>query len=335
MQNRQFNRYFPAVRSLKWFLMILILLAPVFLGMVHPLPASADTDGTETPLKPTTQIYIPSVLLGSATAPTPDWLTYLNAYRAMAYLPPLTENSAWSTGGEAHSRYTVKNDILMHTEEAGNQWFTQAGMEAAQAGNLMASYNQNASDFHAIDSWMQAPFHAIGILDPALLQVGFGSYREADGGIQMGATLDVLRGLGQIPMGLVYPIMWPGNGTTVPLTKFTSEGPDPLTSCPGYATPSGLPILLQIGPGGSRPAVTGASLSQGGNVVEVCVFTGSTYSNPDRNAQEVGRAILNERDAIVLIPRTPLTPGVSYSVSITANGRAYNWSFSVSASPVD
>jgi len=44
----------------------------------------------------------------------------------------------------------------------------------------------------------------------------------------------------------------------------------------------------------------------------------------------LGRAILDSRDAIVLIPKEPLYPGETYSVSISANGKTTTWSFSVS-----
>jgi hypothetical protein len=253
----------------------------------------------------------------------------------MAYLPPVREEPGWSNGGQSHSRYTVKNDILMHNEVAGNPWYTPEGLAAAQSGNLMGSYDLNASDRHAIDSWMQAPFHALGILDPALEKVGFGSYREADGGIQMGATLDVLRGLGPVSPSVAYPIMWPGNGATVPLVKFYSETPSPLTSCPGYTSPAGLPITLQIGPGQLSPVVTDYAITQNGTRLESCVFTESTYANPDGNSQNLGRSILNERDAVVLIPRSPLTPGAAYTVSMTVSGQSYTWSFTVATTTVD
>jgi hypothetical protein len=46
----------------------------------------------------------------------------------------------------------------------------------------------------------------------------------------------------------------------------------------------------------------------------------------------LGRNILNARDAVVLIPRDPLTPGTRYTVSITVNGQTHAWSFTVSDS---
>lgn len=259
-----------------------------------------------------------------------DWLGYLNGYRQQAGLPAVTENMSWSTGGADHARYTVKNDILQHNEEVGNPWFTPDGQAAAQASNLMASWNSQTSDKSAIDSWLQAPFHAVGMLDPALRQVGYGSYREDDGGLQMSASLDVLRGAGEIPPDINFPIYWPGSGMVIDHTSFTSETPNPLTSCPGYTAPSGFPVILQIGPGDLSPVVTDHAFLQGDSPLEHCLFTETTYNNPNSSQQDTARAILDGRDAIVLIPRQPLIPGVQYTVSITANGVPYSWSFRVS-----
>jgi uncharacterized protein YkwD len=261
--------------------------------------------------------------------PPTGWFAYVNYYRAMAELPLLVEDVGWSDGCYNHARYTVKNDVLDHDEDAGNPWYTPDGQEAARSSNLMATFDVSKSDEAAIDGWMQAPFHAVGILDPALSQTGYGSYREADGGYQMAAGLDVIRGRGSIPPLVTFPIKWPADGTTVPLTSHSGEYPSPLTSCPGYSTPSGLPIILQIGSGGVTPNVTAHSFSQGVTALDHCVFDETNYANPDGLQQSLGRSILNARDAIVLIPRHPLTPGQSYTASITVNGDTHTWSFSV------
>jgi hypothetical protein len=178
---------------------------------------------------------------------------------------------------------------------------------------------------------MQAPFHAVGMLDPQLSVVGYGSYREADGGWQMGAGLDVLRGLGSVPPAVEFPVKWPSDGKTVSLTAHWGESPSPLTSCPGYSAPSGLPIILQIGSGGLVPTVTAHSFTQDGTPLDHCVFDETSYTNPNGSLQSVGRSILNARDAIVLIPRQPLTRGASYTASITVNGQTHTWTFTVSS----
>jgi hypothetical protein len=175
---------------------------------------------------------------------------------------------------------------------------------------------------------MQAPFHALGILDPRLTQVGHGLYREADGGLQTASGLDVLRGL-NYALAWPYPVIWPAHGAVIPLTYHWGSYPDPLTSCPGYASPSGLPLLVQLGPGSLTPSVTSNSFSAAGTPLEHCVFTEATYHHPDGAAQSLGRAILAGRDAVVLIPRAPLTPGTTYTASLTADGHTHTWTFTV------
>ncbi len=274
-------------------------------------------------------VHLPLVIRPATQA---GWLDYVNYYRAMARLPPVTENASWSYGNWLHARYMVKNNVVEHTENPNNPWYTPEGLAAAQSSNLVAHFEVNTPDEWAIDSWMQGPFHAIGVIDPELAQAGFGSYREADGGLQMGAGLDVIRGLGRLPPTVTFPVQWPADGATVPLAVHRGEYPDPLTSCPGYSVPSGLPIILQLGPGDRVPNVTASAFLQGGTPLPHCVFDETSYVNPDPGQQALGRNILDSRDAIVVIPRSPLTPGMSYTVSVTANGQTYTWSFTVARS---
>jgi hypothetical protein len=293
-------------------------------GLDEPAPAGGSFPNAEV----ASRVFLP-VLTTRPLVTAAQWLNNLNAYRALAGLPPLTENPDWSYGGQAHSRYTVKNDSLGHDEDVNNPWYTPEGKAAAQSSNLMASSSPSTSDRHAMDAWMQAPFHAVSILDPSLHQVGYGSYRETDGGLQMGAALDVLRGQGDIPAEVHFPIFWPGNGSTSPLTSFNSESPNPLTSCPGYSAPSGLPVILQVGAGDLTPRVEAYSFSNDGVQLESCAFSETSYSNPDSSLQSLGRSILDGRDAVVLIPRQPLGVGEKYTVSIKVNGQTYTWSFNV------
>ncbi|MBI1295872.1 hypothetical protein GC175_13035 [bacterium] len=283
---------------------------------------------------PTPTVTPTSTAVPTATPPptlAPQWLALVNEYRDMARLPHVSENEIWSHGDWLHARYMVKNDVSQHFEDPNNEWYTPEGDAAARASNLTSSYQVDATDVYAIDSWMQAPFHAVGILDPRLAQVGYGVYREAGGGRQMAAALDVIRGISSLPSDIQFPIVWPADGTTVPLTEHWGENPSPLTSCPGYETPSGLPIILQLGSRQVVPNVTGHAFVQEETPLEHCVFDETNYINPDPAQQDIARRILDSRDAIVLIPRQPLTPGATYTASITVNGSTYIWSFNVSS----
>lgn len=264
-------------------------------------------------------------------APPPDWLVYLNGKRLLGNLPALTEMPEWSSGCWYHSRYMVKNDTFsnLHAEDPNNPWYTLEGTTAAHNSDLMVSSSTGDKDQTAIDLWLGGPFHGIGILDPKLKQTGFNSYREAGGSVAMGACLDVIRGLGSSPPSLSYPIYWPGGNVVMPYTRFEGhEWPDPLTSCPGYVPPTGAAIYLQVGSGGSSPKVTSYWLKKGdGTSLESCVFDETSYTNPDAYSQQIGRAILGSRDAIVLMPKQPLQLHTWYTVSITSNGIPYTWSF--------
>jgi hypothetical protein len=291
-----------------------------------PFVAACSSNGRNVSSLPPTAKSRPVVAL-----PSPDgWLDHLNLYRAAARLSPVTENAAWSAADRKHAIYIVKNDALRHSEDPDNSWYTPEGQTAAQQSNLFHSSNRDDTDRRVIDTWMQSPFHAIGLLDPRLVQVGFGSYREARGTLQMGAALNVIAGISPTVQAR-YPIFWPGNDTIIPLNLQSGGSPDPLASCPGYTSPSGLPLILQIGPGNLTPEVSATSFTQNGQPLEHCAFDETSYRAPDREQQLLGRSILGARDAIVLIPRAPLATGTTYTVSVTVNGRRHTWSFSTSS----
>jgi uncharacterized protein YkwD len=299
---------------------------------------------TATPTRPN---LFPAIFNGPTPTPSPtplpvtppasgDWRTYLTYYRAVAHLPALAENAGWSQGAFNHAQYMVENQTASSAETPGDPFYTVEGADAGPNSVLQLQGNINLSDRQALDQWMQWPFHAIEILDPGLASTGFGSYRRDAGTFDMAAALDVRRGLGSPPGGTSFPIKWPDHNSTVYLTHYDgNEQPDPLTSCPGFGlgAGSGLPILLQIGPGNLTPMVAAHSFRLGTTALEHCIFDETNYANSIPSLQTLGRALLGARDAIVLIPRDDLTVGSSYTVSIAANGQLHTWTFRVAAPP--
>lgn len=272
--------------------------------------------------------------LGAADTPRADggssWLDRLNYYRSTATLPPVVEEPSLSGAILEHARYVVHHDVLEHSQNARKRWATAEGAAAAAVSNLAASTRPNEPDSWAVDVWMQAPFHALGILDPALTRVGFGIHRASNGKIQTAAGLDVIRGRSSAAVPVRYPIVWPADGSTVPLTSHEDEYPSPLTSCKNYSAPTGLPLIVQLGPGDGVPDVVGSVISDGNEFLEHCVFDERTYVNRNAEQQTLGRRILDARDALVLIPRKPLRPGQRYRVIVEANRRRIDWTFAVS-----
>lgn len=322
----------------------------------HALPATA----TPTPLTlaPTpgagsgVAVTVPPLFFpfvaGPPATPTPgpvnpptggDWRVFLNYYRAVARLPGLTENPAWSLGAFNHARYLVENDVNTSTEDPALPFYSPEGATTGPASLWQLRGEANWNDVQTFDHWMRWPFHALSIIDPALQSYGYGRYSEpgADPGpFHTGAVLDVSRGLGA--PAVAFPVKWPDHNTAVYLTSYDGgEQPDPLTSCSGIGLngPAGLPVILQVGPGDAigpstpRPVVTFSSFREDGAERDHCVFDETTYHNSIASLRDQGRALLAPRDAIVLIPRAPLTAGRSYTVSITALGQTHTWTFRV------
>jgi Cysteine-rich secretory protein family len=262
--------------------------------------------------------------------PGSTWLDRLNFYRATASLPLLVEDPALSAAIRQHARYMVMHGIVEHSEDRREAWATREGAAAAAVSNLAGSSRPTETDQWAVDMWMQGPFHALGILDPALARVGFGIDRSEHGRIQTAAGLDVISGRRAAPRSVLYPIVWPANGAAVPLGSHTAEHPDPLTSCLGYTAPSGLPLIVQLGSDGEVPHVTGSRILDDGRLLEHCVFDQSTYRNGDAAQQQLGRRTLASRHAIVLMPREPLRSGSRYRAVVEVNGRVIEWTFGVS-----
>lgn len=259
-----------------------------------------------------------------------DWLATVNGWRGLANLPPVTENPTWSAGALAHARYVVREDQIGHTEDPSSPDFSPEGLEAAQNGNVAGTSDLDATEGWAIDAWMTGPFHAVGVIDPSLAVSGFGIFHEQGPSVQTGAVLDVLRGRTADPSALTFPLALPADGMVLPVDRYAgNEVPDPLTSCPGYAAPTGFPLIVLAGPGFSGTTVTAHSLETGGTPVEHCVFDGGTYTNPDAGLQSTGRSGLAGRDAVVILPKAPLARGATYQAALTVNGETIAWSFTV------
>lgn len=223
----------------------------------------------------------------------------------------------------------VKTDSAGHGEDPGNPWFTASGNTAAQNGLVYATSDTGISGAALVRGFMTRPLHGVGMVQPELPVVGFSRYRESKSGFQTGVSVDVNQGLNLPPevFTFTFPIAWPEDGKTVDLYSYDGlESPDPLSPCAGYSVRSGLPIYFFREYVASQPAVS-ITIKEGASDIEFCWYDGFTYTNPDPNAQILVRQILANRNAIVIMPRSPLTPGAQYSVSVTINGQPKAWSF--------
>lgn len=301
--------------------------------------AAAPMPDTPTPVAPTNVATTSTPTAAPLPSPTivafdPDWLRYLNGFRVAAGLPALREDSAWSAESGLHSRYMILSGDVGHSEDPNNPFYTNAGNAAGDTGNIAIGNLSSAPFQWAINYWLSAPFHAVPMLDPQLAVTGFGEYRDP-GGIQaVGATLDVERGLGALPDGVEFPVMWPGNDSVTWVLRYSlPEFPAALSHCTGYSQATGAPIILQLGDGRLTPNVTATTLLRDGEPLAHCQFDETNYTHSDAWTQRSARTILDQRDAVVLIPAAPLVPDATYAVRVDANGQTYTWSFRTAAGP--
>ena len=181
-----------------------VALAAGLLGSASAAPVSADVAGT-------------------------DWLSTVNTYRAMSGLGPVSENTTWSSEALAHSCYMLQNGIS-HDEIPGRPGYTSGGDIAGNSGNVAVSSSISATARNHVDLWMTGPFHAIGVLRYSLRTSGFGLCAQENTPTpwRSGGTLDVIRGIDSSAVRPSTPILFPGDGATVPLHSFITEFPNPL-----------------------------------------------------------------------------------------------------------
>jgi uncharacterized protein YkwD len=302
----------------------------------EPQPAPTEIPPTETPtaVPPT-----PTAIVSSAEPtlmPGPTWLQYTNLFRIQARLPQLVENTAYSAASQHHSRYMIETMTITHSEDSSSPFFSQAGHEAALNGNLAVGGWDGASDIWPIEYWMSATFHALPILNPRLSEAGYGTYRDTDSDFKLTGTmhLSTKQELGAVPDTVTFPIMFPEDGGGTWIHKYTlPEFPDPLSACPGYQRPTGPPIILQLGDGSLRPNVNASFFRVRNEDLPHCVLHESNYINSTSYFQETGRQILDQQDAIVIIPQQPLQQGLTYWVTIVVGNETYEWSFEATAKP--
>ena len=257
------------------------------------------------------------------------WLAVVNYYRSTAHLPRVRKNDVLSKKATKHAKYMVRNDVVTHEENPKLPGYTKAGNEAGQSSNVAGWWGSTPSNRDFVEMWMTGPFHALGILRPNLKKVGYGVAHD-DGGLTSAAALDVIHGLSYDgTTSTDYPIVWPGDHTTQPLTSYRGgEYPNPLSSCKDYSVPSGLPIVIQFAVPVVKPDVTFKTKS--GDKLPACEVDGTNYKNNEAAAQSLGRALLTGDRAVLVIPKAPLEPGKSYVVKVTSGTETARSRFSIS-----
>jgi len=195
----------------------------------------------------------------SNTLPTPQpdtppeklALDRINAYRALAGVPPLEPHVALLAAAQHHADYDLLNQSDPsawtngpHGEVNGKPGFSgvMPGDRAVAAGYLWAAGWEVMDYFddpiRAVDGLMATVFHRINILTPAHAYAGYGHGRSA---VEAVDVLDFGRGPSS-PSGPPDLAVYPGPGQVEVPRYGAGETPSPLP--PGASYPIGYPITI-------------------------------------------------------------------------------------------
>jgi hypothetical protein len=272
----------------------------------------------------------------AASSSSPSWLAEINSYREATGLAPVSDDRGYDAGIRAHIRYlelTPKRYITgkyanLHTENPASPYYTAAGALEAGASDLDLGEATNGPG--AINVWLTAPFHAIGMLRPGLRRVGLAWDSKGYAG------LDVIRGLGAPPPGRPtangQPVLFPGPNMTTGLTTFGGEVPDPLQTCHWVGRSTGLPLIVLLPKPPPRglfaSLTTGASTASNANR-KLCIVDAHTFYTTDTIYGPTGRGILASDNAVLMIPLEVLHDGLYTAQLKLPRETAIKWSFTV------
>ncbi len=213
-----------------------------------------------------------------------DWLAWLNLHRTGAGLPALTEEPEWSEGARAHAVYSVRHQVLEHSEEPSSPIYTPEGDDAAQSSNLLGSGTELSAQ-QAIESWLNSPGHGAWMINPGWTTTGYGQFHDPTAGpLRWVGVLDVVRGA--TPPGGAPPLVrFPADGQVVhyePLRAFVIF-PSPIITSPLAASASinGVPTAVTVAASafGGHPTntavVTLANRPSTGDQVSLTVVAGA------------------------------------------------------------
>ena len=271
---------------------------------------------------------VPSASALSVPTVAASALETINFYRTSSGLGIVESNAASASGIANHLAYLSNTNpqlrlgpfASVHTENPASSWYTVSGAAAAVASNIGPGPTARS----AIDNWMAAPLHAIGILRPGLNSVYFGMDAKQ-------AMLNILDGLNNEAV-TTSPILFPGDGATTYLTSYSSELPDPRDGCANAAAAyKGLPIIAMLPT--TPPAGVSAELLRSDGIIsagpDLCVQTAASYQGATSPYADKGRTILAAANAVILIPKQPLGLG-NHQVTLRLPGQTpIVWSFNV------
>jgi uncharacterized protein YkwD len=225
-------------------------------------------------------------------------LERVNAYRALAGLPPVTLDPGLSAACQAHADYLVRNAAVItrqklptNDEDASLPGATAAGKRAARQADV---FSQAPEPVTQVDELIGTLLRRVFLLDPQLRRVGFGCGNDVGRGWQ--SVLDLSSGRAGATI-VRYPAP---DQEAVPCV-----GGERL---PGSAAAPGFPISVTFPASARVLGGRGGLTDADGKSIE------TVLSSPEKPLIQSG----SPRNTLCLYPRAPLHPGQTYTVTLSA-----------------
>jgi hypothetical protein len=242
-----------------------------------------------------------------------DAVTRFNEHRRSAGVQTVDLDYDLSRGCQLHADYLKHNSISLnavglnaHTEDSLNPHYSEAG---ASAGRSSVIY-EGVTAVDAVDRWMRTFYHRLGMLDPNLHHVGYGS----SGSYQV---MDVLHGRIRGEYSAHDIVFYPPAGAQDIHGRFENEIPWPV---PGDQN-LGIPVSVEFfGP-----------LEYNISSVEAWLQDLSSGQLVPCHLQYPGKPLLADWDTpgvIALIPADPLPGGHVFRVYMSAFVNREPWKHS-------
>ena len=263
-------------------------------------------------------LFLVLALVQSGDSDAAKVVERINVHRKAAGLEPVAIDPALSKGCAAHAEYLVKNaehpstqGLGLHAEDPKLPGYTKEGERAGRAAVIFLGREGP----EAVEGWIGSLLHRIALLQSRLRKVGYGF--AAGGPAKVTVVLDTTSGMG---VGKDAPVViYPADAQKDVPTAFCPEIPDPIPESPDKK--AGYPITAIFSEGALVKDVKASLKDAAGNDIALWV------SSPEKPA-----AADYQRNTVGLIPKEPLRPMSTYTVSIAARvtGKAWlrTWSFS-------
>lgn len=256
---------------------------------------------------------------------------YLNRLRVASGVGALNYSETLAVAATGHATHNAANQTVSHYQNVGDASFTGVDLEAriagsgyrASAGGSLEVISAGAPSIQTMDALLSTPYHRIGLMSHEIVDAGIGYSSSTT--YQMRTVVNASRtGTQQEWKSNDRISVFPYDGQQNVPTAMANEQPNPYAELGNWCSPScpGYTISIQAKKGDTVSNASFTVTSQSG-----VILSGKTLDA----ASDSTILQFDWKNWAFFIPSTPLNPGETYTVTVSANVSGVyitkSWSF--------